>query len=99
MNENYTIYAEDGMPDERLCAWVTANGLDPNNIRADAPLKVEDGMLEVTEFMFESEPLGVKRPQRRVLMENGEPVVRVLKVPLLSHAEEHGITRDVEAAK
>lgn len=85
------IHPEDyePLPNVQLNAFITANGLSPNDVSAGQPLILEGGRLTVTEFLFEALPDGRRR---KVLEPGGNSFVkRSVTVPLISPPEDHGL--------
>lgn len=78
------------VPDERVMAWIRANGLDPELIPVRFPAVIENGKLTVTEFILgQSDP---NKPPHKVVSSDGNGFEKIQRtVPLLSAPEDHGL--------
>ncbi|MCT9624284.1 hypothetical protein HWD94_03990 [Pseudarthrobacter equi] len=77
-------------PDDRVLAFLNANGLDPNTIPAQSTATIEDGNLTVSEFIFEQTVPGA--PPHKTLNDDGTGCKKTTRtVPLVSAPEQHGI--------
>ena len=78
------------LPDPRVMAWFTANGIDPGNVPAAQEVLVKDGELTFVEFLLEQTVPGA--PPHKTMASDGSGYQKALRtIPMISSPEVHGL--------
>lgn len=78
------------LPDPQRCAWLEANGIDPNVTPAAQYAQIHDGHITLLEFVLEQTVPGA--PPHKTMADDGSGYKKRLRtVPLLSEPEDHNL--------
>ena len=90
MTKRSVDFSKYDAPDDRVLAFMAANGIDPYLVPAESVATIEGGEITVTEFLLEQAVPGA--PPHKSINSEGTGYKRTTRtVPLLSAPEDHGL--------